>query len=90
MSPPLTVFLACRHAIQAFAVFVAISLCTVAYIGGRVGPTLSLAGVLVVSLGAFLLATTYDRRPVERRTGFAVGGFLMALGLGLFIAGWLV
>ena len=53
------------------------------------GPTLSLVGVLVVSLGAFVVATTYDHQnPIEQMVGFAIGVTMMLVGIGLFITGW--
>ena len=63
----------------------------IVHIGCRVGATLSLTGVLVGGIGGFVLATTYDGESrVERKTGLAIGVVLMALGTGLFIAGWFV
>ena len=52
---------------------------------------LSLTGVLLGGVGAFVLATTYDREnPVERKVGLAVGVVLTVLGVVLFTVGWFV
>jgi hypothetical protein len=57
--------------------------------GWRVGPILSLAGVLVGGVGGFVVATTYDHKnPVERKVGLAMGVAMMLAGIGLFTAGW--
>jgi hypothetical protein len=50
--------------------------------------SLSLAGVLVGAVGGFVLATTYDHgNPLQRVAGRIVGGLMIAVGAGLFVAG---
>jgi hypothetical protein len=52
---------------------------------------LSLTGVLLGGVGAFVLATIYDREnPVERKVGLAVGVVMTVLGVVLFTVGWFV
>jgi len=51
--------------------------------------SLSLAGVFIGAIGGFLLATMsghHDR--IQRIAGCTLGGLLIAVGIGLFFAGF--
>jgi hypothetical protein len=53
--------------------------------------SLSLAGVLVGCVGAFVLATMYDHSdPVQRVVGCVSGPLMVAIGIGLFVLGFFV
>lgn len=51
--------------------------------------SLSLAGVLIGAIGGFVLATMSGHRdPIQRIAGCSIGGLLIAIGIGLFFAGF--
>ena len=51
--------------------------------------SLSLAGVLIGAIGGFVLATMSGHRDrIQRIAGYALGGLLIAIGIGFFFAGF--
>jgi hypothetical protein len=51
--------------------------------------SLSLAGVLIGAIGGFLMATMFGHcDSIQRLAGCALGGLLIAIGIGLFFAGF--